>query len=318
MIARRGLLAGALASPALAQSGWPSRPVRIIVPSPTGAFDIYARMMAPRLAELWGQPVVVDNRPGANGNIGMAEVQRAAPDGHTILFAAVGSLSINISIYRNMPLDPIEDLAPVAISVTSPMVWVANPQSGLDSLQDVITRARAQPGLLPYALPSSGTINHLIVEAFKQRHDLDLPAVPYRGTAAAQVDVIAGQVPLMVDSLGAGFGHISSGRMRALALTSRARSPRVPAVPTAIELGLESREYVAWYAYMAPKATPPETLARLNAGFNQVAMGDEVAERLRGMGAAPHAVTMAEQLAFMRAQRAQWGAIARAGEVEVQ
>ena len=316
MIARRAL--PLLAVPALAQPGWPSRPVRIIVPSPTGAFDIYARLMAPKLSELWGQPVMVDNRPGANGNIGMAEVQRAPADGHTLLFAAVGSLSINVSIFRNMPLDPIEDLAPAAISVTSPMVWVSNPASSIASLADVVAQARAAPGRLPYALPSSGTINHLIVEAFKQRHALDLPAVPYRGTAAAQVDVIAGQVPLMVDSVGAGFGHISGGRLRALAVTSATRSPRLPDVPTVIELGLEDRDYVAWYAYMAPKATPPELLARINAGLNQVAMSDEVAGRLREMGAAPNATTLDAQLAFMRAQRAQWGGIARAASIEVQ
>ncbi|MBR0665857.1 tripartite tricarboxylate transporter substrate binding protein [Roseomonas hellenica] len=321
-IRRRPLLGAAaalLAAPAVrAQQGWPNRPVRIVVPSPTGAFDVYARMMAPRLSELWGQPVVVDNRPGANGNIGMAEVQRAPPDGHTILFAAVGSLSINISIYRSMPLDPIEDLAPVALSVTSPMVWVANPQTTLHSLRDVITQARAAPGRLPYALPSSGTINHLIVEAFKQRHGLDMPAVPYRGTAAAQIDVIAGQVPLMVDSLGAGYGNISAGRVRALALTSRGRAERVPDLPSAIELGLEDREYVAWYAYMAPKATPSAVLARLNAGINEVAMGAEVAERLHGMGSAPAAMTPEAQLAFMRSERSLWGGIARAANVEVQ
>ena len=315
---RRRALPALLAAPALAQPAWPSRTVRIIVPSVTGGFDLYARMMGARLSELWGQPVVIDNRPGANGNIGMAEVQRAPADGYTLLFAAVGSLSINISIYRTMPLDPIEELAPVAISVTSPMVWVANPQSGIETLADVVARARAQPGRVPYALPSSGTINHLIVEAFKQRHGLDMPAVPYRGTPPAQVDVIAGQVPLMVDSVGAGFGHISAGRLRALAVTSAARSPRIPAVPTAIELGLEAQDYLAWYAYMAPRATPPELLSRLNAQFNEVAMSLEVGGRLREMGAAPNAASAEAQLAFMRAERAKWGAIARAANIEAQ
>ncbi|MBR0655905.1 Bug family tripartite tricarboxylate transporter substrate binding protein [Plastoroseomonas arctica] len=317
---KRRVLMGAagamLAAPALrAQQAWPTRPVRIIVPSVTGGFDIYARMMAQQLSEMWRQPVVVDNRPGANGNIGMSEVQRAT-DGHTLLFAAVGSLSINISVFRAMPLDPIEDLAPVALSVTSPMIWVANPQSRIHALADIITEARARPGQLNYALPSSGTINHLIVEAFKQKHNLDMPAVPYRGTAPAQLDVVSGQVPLMVDSLGAGWGHISSGRMRALALTSRERSPRIPELATAIELGLEDREYVAWYAYMAPKTTPPEILARMNASLNQVAMGAEIGERLRTMGSAPAAMTPEAQLAFMRSERALWGGIARAGNIE--
>jgi tripartite-type tricarboxylate transporter receptor subunit TctC len=319
MLRRRLLLGTSLALPAFHAhaQGWPNRPIRIVVPSVTGGFDNYARMKTPRLSELLGQTVVVENKPGANGNIGMQEVQRATPDGHTILFAAVGSLSINISIYRGMPLDPIDDLAAVACPVTSPMVWVANPDSGMRSLHDLVARARAEPGKLDYALPSAGTINHLIVEGFKQRHNLDMPAVPYRGTAPAQLDVVAGRVPVMVDSLGAGWGHISGGRLRPLALTSRERSPRAPEVPTAIELGLDQTEYVAWYAYMAPKATPPEIIARLNAALNQVAMEDAYASRLREMGAGTQAMTPAAQLAFMQAERQKWGDIARAAKVEV-
>ncbi len=316
---RRLLLGATLALPALhaRAQAWPSRPIRIIVPSVTGGFDNYARMQAPRLTELLGVPVVIENKPGDNGNIGMQEVQRAAPDGHTILFAAIGSLSINISIYRGMPLDPIDDLAAVACPVTSPMVWVANPESGPRSLPDLVAQARAAPGKLDYALPSAGTINHLIVEGFKLRHGLDIPAVPYRGTAPAQLDVVAGRVPVMVDSLGAGWGHISGGRLRPLAVTSRDRSPRAPEVPTAIELGLDATDYVAWYAYMAPKATPPEVVARLNAAINQVAMEPAYAGRLAELGAGTQAMTPAEQLAFMVAERTKWGEIARAAKVEV-
>jgi tripartite-type tricarboxylate transporter receptor subunit TctC len=314
---RRALLGAALAlpAPALAQT-WPNRPIRIVVPSVTGGFDNYARMMAPRLTELLGQPVIIENKAGANGNIGMQEVQRAT-DGHSILFAAVGSLSINVSIYRGMPLDPIEDLATVACPVTSPMVWVANPTTGPKTLAELVARAKAEPGKMDYALPSAGTINHLIVEGFKLRHGLDIPAVPYRGTAPAQLDVIAGQVPVMVDSLGAGWGHISGGRLRALALTSRARSPRAPEIPTAIELGLDQTDYVAWYAYMAPKATPPEIVAKLNSAINQVALEAAYRDRLAEMGAGTQAMSPAEQLGFMKSERTKWGDIARAAKVEV-
>ncbi len=316
-----GLLGAGLAMPALAQGGgqgvWPNRPIRIIVPSVTGGFDNYARLTTPRLTELLGQPVVIENRPGANGNIGMQEVQRAAPDGHTILFAAIGSLSINVSVYRGMPLDPIDDLAAVACPVTSPMVWVANPETGPKTLAELVERARAAPGKLDYALPSAGTINHLIAEGFKLRHKLDIPAVPYRGTPPAQLDVVAGRVPVMVDSLGAGWGHISAGRLRPLALTSRERSPRAPEIPTAIELGLDQTDYVAWYAYMAPKATPPGIIARLNAALNQVASEAAYGDRLREMGAATQAMTPEAQLEFMRAERTKWGDIARAAKVEV-
>lgn len=316
---RRALLGVSLALPAIRAraQAWPSRPVRIIVPSVTGGFDNYARLEAPRLGEILGVPVVVENRPGANGNIGMQEVQRAAPDGHTILFAAIGSLSINVSIYRGMPLDPVEDLAAVACPVTSPMVWVANPESGPRSLPQLVERARAAPGRLDYALPSAGTINHLIVEGFKLRHGLDIPAVPYRGTPPAQLDVVAGRVPVMVDSFGAGWAHISGGRLRPLAVTSRERSPRAPEVPTAIELGLDATDYVAWYAYMAPKATPPDLVAKLNAAINRVALEEAYVARLAEMGAGTQAMTPAAQLDFMVAERKKWGDIARAARVEV-
>ena len=319
---RRAALLGAAAAlvaarPLFAQDQ-PGRPIRVVVPSAPGAFDAYARIMAPRLSELLGAPVVVDNRPGANGNIGMAEVQRAAPDGLTLLFAAIGSLSINVSVFRSMPLDPVEDLLPVALPVTSPMVWVAAPDGPLRGLADVVSAARAAPGRLSYALPGSGTVNHQIVEAFKLRHGLDMPAVPYRGTAAAQLDVIAGTVPLMVDSLGAGMGHIAAGRLRPLAVTVAERSPRLPDVPTAIELGLEDRDYLAWYAFMAPKGTPDVAVARFNAAINTAATEPALAERIRGLGADTRAMTPAAQGAFMRAEREKWAAVARAARVEVQ
>ncbi len=321
LITRRAamvLAAGALARPALGQGGWPNRPIRVVVPSTTGGFDTYVRMMAPRLAELLGQPVVVDNRPGANGTLGAQEVQRSPADGHTLMFGTIGAITINISVYRNMPIDPVEDLAPVAIPVTSPMVWVVHPATPFQSLPQLVAKVKAEPGKWPYALPSAGTITHLIVEDFKLRHGLDMPAIPYRGTPQAQVDVISGQVPIMLDSVGAGYGHIAGGRFRALAVTSRARSPRLPNLPTAIELGLDPRDYTAWYAFMAPKATPPEVVARLNQVINQVAQEPAIAARFDELGASPQAMAPDAVLAFMRAERARWGAIVRAGNISAE
>jgi tripartite-type tricarboxylate transporter receptor subunit TctC len=316
-----GLLAAPLAAslPAAAQPRpWPSRPIRCIVPSAAGGYDTYARIMAPRLSELLGQPVVIDNRPGANGNIGMQEVQRSPPDGHGILFGHVGAITINTSIYRSMPLDPVEDLAPVAVAVASPMVWVVNPDAPFRTMPELVARVRAEPGRWRYALPSSGSINHLAAEDFKLRHGLDLPAVPYRGTPQAQTDVVAGQVPVMLDSLGAGYGHIAGGRVRALAVTARERSERLPEVPTMLELGLDTREYVAWYAFMAPKGTPPAVIERLNQVVNQVLEEPAILGRLRDLGAAPRHTTPAEALAFLRGEQAAFSAIARAGGIEVE
>ncbi|MBL6455604.1 tripartite tricarboxylate transporter substrate binding protein [Belnapia sp. T6] len=307
------------ALPALAQTrSWPSRPIRCIVPSATGGYDVYARLMAPRLSELLGQPVVIDNRPGANGNIGMQEVQRSAADGYTLLFGHIGAITINTTIYRNMPLDPVEDLAPVAVAVTSPLVWVVNPGLPFRTMPELVAKVRAEPGEWRYALPSSGSINHLVVEDFKRRHRLDLPAVPYRGTPQAQTDVIAGQVPVMLDSLGAGYGHIAGGRVRALAVTARERSPRLPDVPTMLELGLDAREYVAWYAFMAPKGTPPEVIGRFNLLVNQVLEEPALVARLRELGASPRGGTPAEALAFLRSEQRDYGAIAREGKIEVE
>ena len=314
-LSRRTAFMCALATPALAQPSWPSRTIRIIVPSAAGGYDTYARLMAPRLAELLGQPVVIDNRPGANGNIGMAEVQRSPADGHVLLFGHIGAITVNTSVFRAMPLDPVEDLAAIAVAVTSPMIWVVNPAAPFADIRALVARVRAEPERWNYANPSSGSINHLLVEDFKLRHGLVMPGVPYRGTPQAQMDVIAGQVPIMVDSLGAGWGHVSSGRVRVLAVTSRERSERLPDVPTMMELGLDPREYVAWYAFMAPKATPPAVIRRVNEAVNQVLQEAPIAARLRELGAAPRLTTPEESLAFMRAEQANWGAIARAGGI---
>ncbi|MEO3473669.1 tripartite tricarboxylate transporter substrate binding protein [Roseomonas sp. CAU 1739] len=305
-------------APALAQSAWPSRPIRIVVPSAAGGYDTYARLMAPRLAELLGQPVVIDNRPGANGNIGMAEVQRSPADGHVLLFGHIGAITVNSSLYRNMPLDPVEDLAPIAVAVTSPLVWVVNPATPFQDMAGLIARVQAEPDKWNYANPSSGSINHLLVEDFKLRHRLVMPGVPYRGTPQAQMDVVSGQVPIMVDSLGAGWGHISAGRVRALAVTGATRSERLPDVPTMVELGLDPQPVVAWYAFMAPQATPRAVLQRVNDTVNVVLREDAIIGKLRDLGAAPRITTADDTLTFMRAERAKWGAVVRAGNIAVE
>ncbi|MCO6416390.1 tripartite tricarboxylate transporter substrate binding protein [Siccirubricoccus sp. KC 17139] len=313
-----GLLA-ALPTAAHAQPRpWPNRSLRCIVPSAAGGYEVYARILAPRLSELLGQPVVVDNKPGANGTIGMQELQRSPPDGYTFMFAHVGAISIGTSIYPNMPLDPVEDLASIAVAVTSPLVWSANPAAPFRTLPEMVARVQEEPGAWRYGLPASGSIPHLVAEDFKRRHRLDLPAVPYRSTPQSLMAVIAGEVPVTVDSLGASHGHLVSGRLRPLAITSRTRSDRLPEVPTAMETGLDTREWVAWYAFMAPKATPPEAIARLNAAINQAVQEAPIATRIRDLGASPRVSTPEEMLAFIRAEKAEYGAIARAGGIRVE
>ena len=316
-----GLLATspAFASSAFAQGPvWPNRRLRLVVPSAAGGYEVYARILAPRLAELLGQPVVVDNKPGANGIIGMQDVQRSPADGYTFMFAHVGAISIGISIYPNMPLDPVDDLSSISVAVTSPLVWAINPSLPFKTMPEFIAKVQADPGNWRYALPASGSIPHLVVEDTKIRHKLDMPAVPYRSTPQSLMAVISNVVPITLDSLGASSAHIAGGKLRALAVTSRQRSERLPDVPTMLELGLDKREWVAWYAFMAPKGTPEDIIQKLNVAINQ-ALGEEAfASRIRELGASPRITTPAETLAFIKAERADFGAIAKAGKISVE
>ena len=310
--------AAVLAAPALAQGGWPQRAIRIVVPSAAGGYDTYARLMAPRFSALLGPPVVVDNKPGANGIIGMSEVHRSPADGHVLLFAHIGAISVNTSIYRNMPFDPVEDLAAISVAVASPLVWVVNPATPFRDMHQLVARVKAEPDRWNYANPSSGSINHLIVEDFKLRHGLVMPGVPYRGTPPAQMDVVSGQVPIMVDSVGAGWGHIEAGRVRPLAVTGPGRSERMPDVPTMVELGLDPQPVVAWYAYMAPQGTPPAVIRRVAEVANDILREEAIVARLQALGATPRITNPDESLTFMRAEREKWGAVARAGNIVVQ
>ena len=325
-LTRRAALGGLLSAsplmnvaPAIAQSrDWPNRRLRLLVPSAAGGYEVYARILAPRLAELLGQPVVVDNKPGANGIIGMQEVQRSPADGYTFMFAHIGAISIGSSIYSNMPLDPVDDLASISVAVTSPLVWTINPSLPFKTMPEFIAKAKAEPGQWRYGLPASGSIPHLVAEDTKIRHKIDMPAVPYRSTPQSLMAVISGEVPITVDSLGASAGHIAGGKLRALAVTSKERSEKLPDVPTMMELGLDPREWVAWYAFMAPKGTPGEIIQRLNTVVNQALQEEAIATRIRELGASPRMTTPAETLAFITQERADFGAIARAGNIRVE
>jgi tripartite-type tricarboxylate transporter receptor subunit TctC len=198
------------------------------------------------------------------------------------------------------------------------MVWLANPNAPFRTMPEFVAQVRAAPGEFRYGLPASGSIPHLIAEEFKFRHKLDLPAVPYRSTTQSLLGVIAGEVPVTCDSLGASSPHIAAGRLRALAVTSAQRSDRIPEVPTVMETGLDTREWVAWYAFMAPKATPGPVILRLNAAINQALGEPAIATRIRELGASPRITTPEETLAFIRAEREEFGTIARNAKIRVE
>jgi tripartite-type tricarboxylate transporter receptor subunit TctC len=306
----------ALAAPARAQLPFPNRPIRAVVPHAAGGYDVYARLIAPRLRQTLGQPFVVDYVPGANGNIALREVGRAAPDGHTLIFAPTGTLTANTALYRNMPFDPVDELTPIVLATTTPMVWLTHPGSELDSLADLIRMARAQPGRLNYGFPGVGTLNHLVAEAFRQRHGLDIQGVPANGPAASLTELVAGRVPVVVESLGSCMDYVASGRLRALAISTRTRSALLPGVPTAIELGLEERDYTGWYAFLAPRGTPAGPVARLNAAINEALAQPAVAARITALGAAVHGGTPDELRAFMLRERATWVEVVRRAGIE--
>ena len=302
-----------------ADGGWGARWKRKLCDNALPEHARHAQnSIAPRLGELLGQPVVVENKPGANGIIGMQDLQRSRPDGNTFMFAHIGAISIGSSIYPNMPFDPVEEFASISVAVTSPLVWLLNPQQPFRSMPEFIARARAEPGEWRYGNPSSGSIPHLVAEEAKLRHQIDMPGVPYRSTVQSLLGVISGEIPITVDSLGASAGHIAGGRLRALAMTGRERSDRLPGVPTMMELGLDQREWVAWYAFMAPKGTPDDIIQKLNGAINQALRDEAIATRIRDLGAAPRFTTPAEMLTFIRAEREEFGAIARAGKIKVE
>ena len=322
-LTRRAALGLLAAAPPLALARaqprpWPGRPMRLVVPSAAGGYEVYARILAPRLTEILGQPVVVENKPGANGTIGMQDVQRSPADGYTFMFAHVGAISIGVSIYPNQPLDPVDDLASICVAVTSPLVWVANPNAPFRTMPEFVEKVRGEPGEFRYGLPASGSIPHLVAEEFKFRHKLDLPAVPYRSTPQSLLGVISGEVPVTVDSLGASAGHIAAGRLRAMGVTSAQRSDRIPEVPTVMETGLDTREWVAWYAFMAPKNTPTEVIVRLNQAINQALQEPAIAGRIRDLGASPRITSPDEMLTFIKAERAEFGTIARNARIRVE
>ena len=301
------------AAPAMAQSrDWPNRRLRLLVPSAAGGYEVYARILAPRLAELLGQPVVVDNKPGANGIIGMQEVQRSPADGYTFMFAHVGAISIGSSIYSNMPLDPVDDLASISVAVTSPLVWVVTPSLPFKSMPEFIAKAKAEPGQWRYGLPASGSIPHLVAEDTKIRHKIDMPAVPYRSTPQSLMAVISGEVPVTLDSLGASSGHIAGGKLRALAVTSTRRVPSLPEVPTLAEAGVPGYEYIGWTGVAAPAATPAALVERLNREINRIATSDEGRRWFQATGADAGEQSPAEFAAFVQAEHAKLGALVRA------
>ena len=300
------LLAGSLIA-APAQAAFPDRPVRIIIGFPAGGpLDGHARLLAERLQQSLGQPIVIDYKPGAGGAIGAEFVARATPDGHTLLLANTGVMVINPALYPRLPYTMLRDLIPVARTAQQPLALVVHPSVPARDLTEFIALARGQPGRLNYASAGNGGISHLVPEMFKQATGIFMVHLPYRGSAPAFADVLAGHAQFMAESVPQVTAYVRQGKVRALGVTSRERSPALPEVPTLIESGMKDFEVVGFYGLLAPAGTPPETLARVAQALQQTLDSPEVRSRMLQQGAEPAFLGPEAFGRFLRAELPRW------------
>ena len=315
------MLATALIAPvaARAQAPWtPTRPIRFVVPFPAGgATDVVARVLAERLQESLGQPVVVENRTGAGGNIGVENVVRSAPDGTTLLMGTTGTLTVNPHLYASLGFDPLRDLTPISMAFATDHVLIVNPQVQAQTAQDFLALVRARPGVLSYGSAGSGSSTHTVPELFKLAAKVEIAHVPYRGSAPALNDLVAGNVQVMLDQIPSAIGQIQGGRVRALAVTGARRSALLPDVPTLAEIGLPEAQATSWGAVMAPSGTPVPIVLRVNAAIREALAQPTVRERLAAAGADGVSSTPEELATFLREETAKWARVVREARITV-
>jgi tripartite-type tricarboxylate transporter receptor subunit TctC len=296
---------------AAAAQAWPSKPIKVIVPYPAGGFyDTVARLVGVKMAEDFGQPVVVENRVGAGGIVGTDYVAKSAPDGYTIMVGGIGPHGINPGLYPKLPYDPVRDFEPIVHVVNAANILVVHPSLPVSSLNELILLARAKPGQLNYASNGSGTSPHLAAEMFASAMGLKLTHIPYKGSAPAVTAMLGGQTQMAFNNAGDVLQHIRAGKLRALAVTGAKRLAALPEVPTMQESGAPGYEAVAWWAYYAPAGTPRDIVMRLNAEINKTIQLPEVRDRLSVQGSAEIVGGSPEQLAaFMKAEIAKWSRV---------
>ncbi len=316
--------AAAAAAAALARSAaaWtPDRAVRLVVPFPPGGpTDIVARLLAQKLAEPLGQPVVVENRGGAGGNLGAEHVARSPADGHSLLLATVGVLAINPALYARLPYDAAADLAPVApvaLVAAAPVALVAHPSVPAGTVAELVALAKARPRRVVFGSAGNGTPGHLAGEIFNGLTGAGLTHVGYRGSGPAIQDLVAGQIPLAFDPVQSVLPHIEAGRVRALAVSNPSRIPALPDVPTMAEAGVPGHETTAWWAVAAPARTPEPVLSALAGAIRRVATAEEWRSHLSHLGIDPVLRTGPDLLAFVRAEAVKWGEAVRASGAKV-
>lgn len=305
------------ASTAFAADAYPVRPVRVIVPfAPGGATDIVARLVSQKLNEIWGQTLVVDNRAGAGGNIGGDIAAKAAPDGYTLFMTSGSIVTANQHMYAKMPFSPEKDLVAVTNVASGPQAIVVHPSNPAKTLKDLIAMAKAKPKSMTFGSAGVGTQTHLAAENFVYSAGMDVTHVPYKGEGPAVVDLIGGQIQFVTPNLSAAISHVNSGKLRALAVTSKERSKQLPNVPAAAEF-LPGFENLGWFGFMVPAGTPKSVIAKVNADTIKALQGADLAKRFNDIGMVPVGNSPEEFARDIKAESARWAKIIKERNLQV-
>lgn len=311
------LVLSALACGASAQQAatYPSRQVTVIVPfAPGGTADLVPRLIAEKLRERWGQPVIVENRPGNTGNTGTGQVSRSEPDGYTLLGVPAGTMVINQFVQKQLPFDP-DALVPVALLARTPLALSVRPNLPVNSVQDLVAYARKNPGKLTYATQGTGSTSHLTAVMFQTMTGVELVQVPYRGSAPALIDLIAGNVDMMFDPYTSSASYHQAGKLRLLAVATAQRLPSLPDMPTVREAGLPDFESTTWYGMLAPPRTPDAIAERINRDIRDILASPEMQAKIRGLGIEPGGGTRSDFAEFMTRERQRWAKVIAAANI---
>jgi tripartite-type tricarboxylate transporter receptor subunit TctC len=317
MLAALAVALALVASPPVFAQAYPNKPIRIIVPyTPAGTTDILARLVGQKLSEAWGQPVLIENKPGANGNIGTEVASKAANDGYTVIMGTVAPFGINPSLYK-LAFDPVKDFTPITLVALVPNILVVNPNLPAKSVAELIAYAKANPGKLTFGSPGNGSTAHLSGELFKAQAGIDMLHIPYKGNAGVLADLTGGTISLAIDNIPVYIEQARAGKLRALAVSSPKRSSAAPDLPTLDESGLPGFNVSSWFGLYAPAGTPPEIIAKWNAEVARILKMPDVRERLLTLGADPGGNSAEEFGAFTRAEIARWATVVKKAGVKV-
>jgi tripartite-type tricarboxylate transporter receptor subunit TctC len=307
-----------LAAPAAMADSWPVRAVTIVVPfTPGTGMDILARAVGPKLSEMWGKPVVIENKPGASGNIGTNFAVKSPPDGYTLMMGA-STVVMNLALYKDMPYDPLTDLAPIGLATKASMLLVVHPKLGITTAKALVEESKAKPGTFNYASPGVGTPHHLAMELFKARSGADLTHIPFSGTGPAVTQLLGGEVPVMFLPVHVAIAQVKNGKLHALATGGASRSPLAPDVPTLGELGYRDSDTDIWYALWAPAKTPPALIARIDADLQRALAMPDVREVLTHQGMEVVTSTPEELGRRMKDDAARWAAVVHGAHIKAE